>query len=189
LALTYYSSITPFAKEKRHAEVSPPRPLRGVTINDAIKRGDRRRAEGAAARGQALHKKQGNLAAVIGSLELALRKPGIDPRPLYGVPAHDAIKRKNAVEIQALLSQAKQASKDQRDLGKAIGRPRSRRQRQVGGATMATIRPYGAPISDAIKRGDTVKMKRLLVDAKKILKENEKLQKAVVKLEAALEKA
>jgi len=54
---------------------------------------------------------------------------------------------------------------------------------------MATIRPYGAPISDAIKRGDTVKMKRLLVDAKKILKENEKLQKAVVKLEAALEKA
>ena len=54
---------------------------------------------------------------------------------------------------------------------------------------MANIRPYGAPISDAIKRGDTAKMKRLLVDAKKILKENAALQKAVVRLEAALKKA
>jgi hypothetical protein len=54
---------------------------------------------------------------------------------------------------------------------------------------MANIRPYGAPIADAIKRGDTAKMKKLLVDAKKILKENEKLQKAVTKLEAALNKA
>ena len=48
--------------------------------------------------------------------------------------------------------------------------------------------PYGAPISDAIKRGDTAEMKRLLSDSKKILKENEKLQKAVVRLEAALKK-
>ena len=54
---------------------------------------------------------------------------------------------------------------------------------------MANVRPYGAPISDAIKRGDTAKMKRLLVDAKKILREDEKLKKAVVRLEAALKKA
>ena len=54
---------------------------------------------------------------------------------------------------------------------------------------MPNIRPYGAPIADAIKRGDTVKMKRLLTDAKKILKENEALKKAVTKLEAALKKA
>jgi hypothetical protein len=99
---------------------SPPRVLYGVTINDAIKRGDRAEQKVLLREARALHKKQGNLAAVIGSLELALRKPGIDPRPLYGVPAHDAIKRKNAVEIQALLGQAKQASRDQRDLGKAI---------------------------------------------------------------------
>jgi hypothetical protein len=51
------------------------------------------------------------------------------------------------------------------------------------------IRPYGAPISDAIKRGDRPEMRRLLSSAKKILKENEKLQKAVTKLEAALKKA
>ena len=52
----------------------------------------------------------------------------------------------------------------------------------------ANIPPYGAPISDAIKRGDTVAMKRLLGDAKKILKQNASLEKAVVKLEAALAK-
>ena len=51
------------------------------------------------------------------------------------------------------------------------------------------IPPYGAPINDAIKRGDTPAMKRLLTQSKKILKENEKLQKAVTKLEAALKKA
>ena len=50
------------------------------------------------------------------------------------------------------------------------------------------IRPYGAPISDAIKRGDRPEMRRLLSSAKKILKENEKLQKHVAKLEAALKK-
>ena len=50
------------------------------------------------------------------------------------------------------------------------------------------IRPYGAPISDAIKRGDRGEMRKLLSASKKILKENEKLQKAVTKLEAALKK-
>jgi hypothetical protein len=50
------------------------------------------------------------------------------------------------------------------------------------------VPPYGVPIADAIKRGDTVAMKRLLGDAKKILKENAKLEKAVTKLEAALKK-
>ena len=55
-------------------------------------------------------------------------------------------------------------------------------------AGMRNMPPYGVPIADAIKRGDTVAMKRLLGDAKKILKENAKLQKAVTKLEAALKK-
>ena len=50
------------------------------------------------------------------------------------------------------------------------------------------IRPYGAPISDAIKRGDRPEMKRLLSSAKKILKENAQLEKAVAKLETALKK-
>jgi hypothetical protein len=46
--------------------------------------------------------------------------------------------------------------------------------------------PYGAPISDAIKRGDRAEMRRQLSAAKKILKDNAALQKAVDKLEAAL---
>ena len=99
---------------------SPPRVLYGVTINDAIKRGDRAEQKALLKEARALHKKQGNLSSVVRSLELALRKPGSNPLPLYGVPAHDAIKRKNTVEIQALLTQARQALKDQRDLGSAI---------------------------------------------------------------------
>ena len=54
---------------------------------------------------------------------------------------------------------------------------------------MSDMRPYGAPIADAIKRGDRAEMRRLLSSAKKIIKENESLKKAVVKLEAALKKA
>ena len=50
------------------------------------------------------------------------------------------------------------------------------------------IMPYGAPISDAIKRGDKAEMRRLLTSAKKVLKDNAALEKAVGKLEDALKK-
>ena len=96
------------------------RVLYGVTISDSIKRGNKEDMKAVLKEAKALHKKQGALAGAIADLEKALRKPGIDPRPLYGVPAHDAIKRKNRVEIEAILVQARQASKDQGDLGKAI---------------------------------------------------------------------
>ena len=56
-------------------------------------------------------------------------------------------------------------------------------------AVIGAVPPYGAPINDAIKRGDRGEMRRLLSQSKKILKENERLQKAVTKLEAALKKA
>jgi uncharacterized protein DUF1843 len=92
----------------------------GVAIADAIKRGNKDDMRKVLKDAKALHKKQGNLASAISDLEKALKKPGVEPRPLYGVPAHDAIKRKNAVEIEALLAQARQASNDQGDLGKAI---------------------------------------------------------------------
>lgn len=48
------------------------------------------------------------------------------------------------------------------------------------------IMPYGVPINDAIRRGDTAEMRRLLTAAKKTLKDNEKLQAAVDKLEKTL---
>jgi tetratricopeptide (TPR) repeat protein len=96
------------------------RVLYGVTISDSIKRGNRDDMKQLLKEARATHKKQGNVASAIADLEKALKKPGVDPRPLYGVPAHDAIKRKNSVEIEALLVQARTASADQGDLGKAI---------------------------------------------------------------------
>jgi len=56
-------------------------------------------------------------------------------------------------------------------------------------AARGPIMPYGAPINDAIKRGDKADMKRLLTSAKKTLKDNAGLEAAVAKLEAALKKA
>jgi Domain of unknown function (DUF1843) len=99
---------------------SPIRVLYGVTINDTIKRGNKDDMKALLKEARAQHKKQGNLSDTIAKLEKALRKPGVDPRPLYGVPAADAIKRGNRVEIEALLAQARSAQSDQGDLGQAI---------------------------------------------------------------------
>jgi len=99
---------------------NPIRVLYGVTINDTIKRGNRDELKALLKEARALHKKQGDLDVTITALEKALKKPGVDPRPLYGVPAHDAIKRGNSVEIEALLVQARASVKDQGDLGSAI---------------------------------------------------------------------
>jgi hypothetical protein len=49
----------------------------------------------------------------------------------------------------------------------------------------APIPPYGAPINDAIKKGDQASMKRLLASSKKY---HADLGKAIDKLEAALNK-
>jgi hypothetical protein len=99
---------------------TPIRVLYGVTINDTIKRGNKDDMRALLKDARAQHKKQGELGETIAALEKALRKPGVDPRPLYGVPAFDAIKRGNRVEIEALLAQARGAQKDQGDLGQAI---------------------------------------------------------------------
>lgn len=101
--------------------MAPARMLYGVTVNDSIKRGNRDDMKKVLKDAKALHKKQGDLAKAIGDLEKALRKPGVDPRPLYGAPAYDAIKRGNRTEIEALLTQARSTASDQGgDLGNAI---------------------------------------------------------------------
>ena len=51
---------------------------------------------------------------------------------------------------------------------------------------MANIRPYGAPIRDAIKRGDRSAMESLLKQAKELHQHQGDLAKAVKELEAAL---
>jgi hypothetical protein len=103
------------------ATKNPIRVLYGVTINDTIRRGNKDDMKALLKDAKALLKKQGgSISETVAALEKALRKPGIDPRPLYGVPAHDAIKRGNRVEIEALLTQARAAEKDQGDLSQAI---------------------------------------------------------------------
>lgn len=100
--------------------MAPLRVLYGVTINDTIKRGNVAAMKKLLTEAKSTHKAQGDLAKAISALEKAVKKPKVDPRPLYGVPAHDAIKRGNKAELSALLDQAKQTQADQRDLGKAI---------------------------------------------------------------------
>ena len=53
---------------------------------------------------------------------------------------------------------------------------------------MANIRPYGAPIRDAIKRGDRSEMQNLLKQAKELHQQQGDLAKAVKELEAAVNK-
>lgn len=53
---------------------------------------------------------------------------------------------------------------------------------------MANMRPYGAPIADAMKRGDKSEMKSVLADARKYVKAQGDLGKAVKDLESAIKK-
>ena len=100
--------------------MAPSRVLYGVTISDTIKRGDPGEMKALLKEAKTTHKAQGDLAKAIEKLDKAIKKPKIDPRPLYGVPVADAIKRGNKAELQDLLTQARKTQKDQRDLGKAI---------------------------------------------------------------------
>ena len=107
-------------KEKTMA---PIRVLYGVTINDAIKRGDKAEMKALLAEAKRTHKAQGNLAVAISKLQVAVQKPIKIKDPghiMYGVPVFDAIKRGNTAEMKALLAQAKKTRKDQGDLAKAI---------------------------------------------------------------------
>ena len=98
----------------------PIRPLYGVTINDTIKRGNQTEIEGLLAEARQTHQAQGDLAVAISQLELAIKRPGIPPHVLYGVPAHDAIKRGNKAELQTLLTNARSTLDAQGDLKQVI---------------------------------------------------------------------
>ncbi len=100
--------------------MAAPRPLYGVTISDTIKRGDPAELKALLKEAKATHKAQGNLAKHIDRIQVAIKKPKVDPRVLYGVPVSDAIKRGNVAELKGLLAQAKATRKDQGDLAKAI---------------------------------------------------------------------
>jgi hypothetical protein len=102
----------------------PGRLLYGVTISDTIKRGNQDEIQGLLTEAKQTHQAQGDLAQAISQLEVALKRPGgvggVDPRPLYGVPAHDAIRRGDKAEIQGLLTHAKTTHAAQGDLKQVI---------------------------------------------------------------------
>jgi len=100
--------------------MAPSRVLYGVTISDTIKRGDPAELKALLKEAKATHKAQGDLAKQIDKIQVAMKKPRVDPRPLYGVPISDALKRGNKAELTALLAQAKATRKNQGDLAKAI---------------------------------------------------------------------
>jgi uncharacterized protein DUF1843 len=94
--------------------------LYGVTISDTIKRGNQDEIQGLLTEARSTHQAQGDLGLAISQLEVALKRPGVDPRPLYGVPAHDVISRGDKAEIQGLLTQAKATHAAQGDLKQVI---------------------------------------------------------------------
>ena len=96
------------------------RVMYGVTIHDAIKRGDQGEMRSLLGEAKAHLIGAGDLTYAVVELENALR--GLRPpgHVFYGVVVHDAIKRGNATEIQTLLDGARATLKDQGDLNAAI---------------------------------------------------------------------
>ena len=93
----------------------------GVVISDSIKRGDRAGMEKVLAEAEAFMAESVNVKKAIADLKKAIKKkPGIDPRPLYGVPISDAIKRGNLQEMKSLLIEARSELKRQTELSAAI---------------------------------------------------------------------
>lgn len=106
----------------------------------------------------------------------------MDPRVLYGVTIHDAIKTGNKSDMQSLLSEAQ---KQHAELGAAI----SELQRAVGGGAGTIMPMYGAPIYDAIRRNDPTEMRTLLDQARQAhSQQGGDLGKAISDLEKALGK-
>jgi Domain of unknown function (DUF1843). len=154
----------------------------GVVISDAIQRGNASEMQQILAEARELHRAQGgDLGRAIQQLEQALKFPGgVDPRPLYGVPIHDAIRRGHPAEMQALLTDAE---KQLHELQQGIAELRKASQ---GGGGVGQPMPYGVAISDAMQRNDRAEMQRLLNDPN--VKNNPDLASAVKELQAALNK-
>lgn len=97
---------------------NPGRLMYGVTIHDTISRGNQSEMQSLLTEAKQLHLDQGDLAQAINQLEVALKRPG--GWVLYGVPAHDVIRRGDKAEIQTLLTQARATHDAQGDLKQVI---------------------------------------------------------------------
>ncbi|HWW63038.1 MAG TPA: DUF1843 domain-containing protein [Thermoanaerobaculia bacterium] len=96
------------------------RVMYGVTIHDAIKRGDQTELRSLLSEARAALTQAGDLTFAVLELENVLKGHRPPGHMFYGVVVHDAIKRGNATELQSLLSDAQSALKEQGDLNAAI---------------------------------------------------------------------
>ena len=103
-------------------------------------------------------------------------------RPLYGATINDTIKRGKKNEMQALLKEAKTTLKAQGDLAKAIDKLSVAIKKPKPGPVVM----YGAPINDAVKRGNKAEMESLMAQAKQTQSDQGDLKKAIAGLESAL---
>lgn len=85
------------------------RPLYGVTINDAIKRGNQEELQQLLQDARATLQEQGDISSAVQQLEAAVRGGGTgtgQPMP-YGAAINDAIRRNDRAAMQSLLEQTK----------------------------------------------------------------------------------
>jgi hypothetical protein len=83
------------------------RPLYGVTIYDAIKRGNQDELQQLLLDARATMQEQGDIANAVSSLEAAIKGGGVGGPMPYGVAINDAIRRNDRAAMQTLLDQTK----------------------------------------------------------------------------------
>ena len=83
------------------------RPLYGVTIHDAIKRGQPAELQQLLKDARATLQEQGDLASAVKDLEAAIKTSGTGGMMPYGVAINDAIRRNDRAAMQTLLEQTK----------------------------------------------------------------------------------
>lgn len=83
------------------------RPLYGVTIYDAIKRGNPQELQQLLTDARATLDEQGDIASAVKSLEAAIKGGGIGQPMPYGVAINDAIRKNDRAAMQTLLDQTK----------------------------------------------------------------------------------
>ncbi|HYK00135.1 MAG TPA: DUF1843 domain-containing protein [Thermoanaerobaculia bacterium] len=86
------------------------RPLYGVTIYDAIKRGNQDELQQLLKDAKATIQEQGDIANAVSALEAAIKGGGVGAPMPYGAAINDAIRRNDRAAMQTLLDQTKNTS-------------------------------------------------------------------------------
>ena len=103
-------------------------------------------------------------------------------RVLYGVTINDTIKRGNKDDMKALLKEARAQHKKQGDLSDAI----ATLEKALRKPDVRPMPMYGAPVYDAVKRGNKVELEALLAHARATQQDQGDLGQAIEDLAAAV---